>query len=51
METPRRKRKHLTPSELETHLAGLATASEEEIDELLTDLLCHSYADQEAQNS
>ena len=41
---------HLTAEELAEHLKLLATASREDRDELLTDLLCHVYRTKDAQN-
>ncbi len=40
----------LTADELAEHLQLLATASRDDVDELLTDLLCHVYRTKDAQN-
>jgi predicted ArsR family transcriptional regulator len=41
----------LTTDELAEHLSLLETASREDLDELLTDLLCHVYRTKDSQNS
>lgn len=40
----------ITEKELSDHLALLANASRDDLDELLTDLLCHVYRTKDAQN-
>jgi hypothetical protein len=40
----------ITPQELSDHLELLTTASRDDLDELLTDLLCHVYRTKDAQN-
>jgi hypothetical protein len=40
----------LTPTELREHLRILNVASRDDLDELLTDLLCHVYRTKDAQN-
>jgi hypothetical protein len=40
----------ITPKELAEHLELLTTASRDDLDELLTDLLCHVYRTKDAQN-
>ena len=40
----------ITAKELEEHLELLADASRDDLDELLTDLLCHVYRTKDAQN-
>ncbi len=41
----------MTTDELAEHLSLLKVASREDLDELLTDLLCHVYRTKDAQNS
>lgn len=41
----------MTTDELEEHLSLLKVASREDLDELLTDLLCHVYRTKDSQNS
>jgi hypothetical protein len=41
----------MTTDELAEHLSLLTVASREDLDELLTDLLCHVYRTKDAQNS
>ncbi len=41
----------MTTDELAEHLGLLKTASREDLDELLTDLLCHVYRTKDSQNS
>jgi predicted ArsR family transcriptional regulator len=41
----------LTTDELAEHLQLLKVASREDLDELLTDLLCHVYRTKDSQNS
>lgn len=41
----------MTPKQLLEHLRALAAAKEVELDELLTDLLVHSYPTRQIQNS
>jgi len=40
----------LTPKELADHLKLLSSSSRDDVDELLTDLLCHVYRTKDAQN-
>jgi hypothetical protein len=40
----------MTPRELQEHLKLLNVASRDDMDELLTDLLCHVYRTKDAQN-
>ena len=40
----------ITAKELAEHLELLTTASRDDLDELLTDLLCHVYRTKNAQN-
>ena len=40
----------ITEKELSEHLELLETASRDDLDELLTDLLCHVYRTKDAQN-
>lgn len=40
----------MTLTELQEHLKLLDVASRDELDELLTDLLCHVYRTKDAQN-
>ena len=40
----------MTPTELKEHLRLLNVASRDDLDELLTDLLCHVYRTKDAQN-
>ncbi len=40
----------ITAKELSDHLELLETASRDDLDELLTDLLCHVYRTKDAQN-
>jgi hypothetical protein len=40
----------MTPRELREHLQLLSVASRDDLDELLTDLLCHVYRSKDAQN-
>ena len=40
----------MTSEELRDHLRLLNVASRDELDELLTDLLCHVYRTKDAQN-
>jgi hypothetical protein len=40
----------ITAKELAEHLELLTTASRDDLDELLTDLLCHVYRTKDAQN-
>ena len=40
----------ITPQELSDHLELLTTASRDDLDELLTDLLCHVYRTKDSQN-
>lgn len=40
----------ITPTELAEHLRLLETASRDDLDELLTDLLCHVYRSKASQN-
>jgi hypothetical protein len=40
----------MTSDELREHLRLLGVASREDVDELLTDLLCHVYRTKDAQN-
>ena len=40
----------MTNKELAEHLRLLRTASRDDLDELLTDLLCHVYRTKDAQN-
>jgi hypothetical protein len=40
----------MTPRELKEHLGLLEVASRDDLDELLTDLLCHVYRTKDAQN-
>ena len=41
----------LTPEELAKHLSLLTASSAKDLDELLTDLLCHVYRTRNAQDS
>ena len=41
----------MTTDELAEHLSLLTVASREDLDELLTDLLCHVYRTKDSQNS
>ena len=41
----------MTTDELVEHLSLLKVASREDLDELLTDLLCHVYRTKDSQNS
>ena len=41
----------MTTDELAEHLSLLEVASREDLDELLTDMLCHVYRTKDAQNS
>ena len=41
----------MTTDELSEHLQLLKVASREDLDELLTDLLCHVYRTKDSQNS
>ena len=41
----------MTTDELAEHLSLLKVASREDLDELLTDLLCHIYRTKDSQNS
>ena len=41
----------MTSDELATHLSLLTVSSTKDLDELLTDLLCHVYRTRDAQNS
>jgi hypothetical protein len=43
--------KTMTPRELAEHLRTLKVSKEQELDELLTDLLVHSYKTKTIQNS
>jgi hypothetical protein len=40
----------MTPNELREHLRLLGVASRDDMDELLTDLLCHVYRSKDSQN-
>ncbi len=40
----------MTPKELGEHLRLLRVASRDDLDELLTDLLCHVYRTKDSQN-
>jgi hypothetical protein len=40
----------MTANELREHLRLLSVASRDDLDELLTDLLCHVYRTKDAQN-
>ncbi len=40
----------MTPKELAEHLRLLKVASRDDLDELLTDLLCHVYRTKDSQN-
>jgi hypothetical protein len=40
----------MTAEELREHLRLLKVASRDDLDELLTDLLCHAYRTKDAQN-
>jgi hypothetical protein len=40
----------MTTDELKEHLRLLSVASRDDLDELLTDLLCHVYRTKDAQN-
>ena len=40
----------ITPNELAEHVRLLQSASRDDLDELLTDLLCHVYRTKDAQN-
>ena len=40
----------ITPQELAEHLRLLTVASRDDMDELLTDLLCHVYRTKDSQN-
>ena len=43
--------KTMTPRELAEHLRALKASKEQDLDELLTDLLVHSYPTKTVQNS
>jgi hypothetical protein len=43
--------KTMTPRELATHLRALKLSKEQDLDELLTDLLVHSYPTKAIQNA
>jgi len=43
--------KKMTAEELAEHLRLLETADRDDLDELLTDLLCHVYRSKDSQNS
>jgi hypothetical protein len=43
--------KTMTPRELAEHLRALKASKEQDLDELLTDLLVHSYPTKAVQNS
>ena len=47
----RRTMKTMTPRELAEHLRALKASKEQDLDELLTDLLVHSYPTKTVQNS
>ena len=47
----RRIMKTMTPRELAEHLRALKASKEQDLDELLTDLLVHSYPTKVVQNS
>jgi len=40
----------MTPDELREHLRLLTVASRDDMDELLTDMLCHVYRTKDSQN-
>ena len=46
-----RTMKTMTPRELAEHLRALKASKEQDLDELLTDLLVHSYPTKAVQNS
>ena len=50
-ETTTQTMKTMTPRELAEHLRLLKASTERELDELLTDLLVHSYPTKAVQNS
>ncbi len=45
------KPRKLTPQQLAAHLRLLEAASREDVDSLLTDLLCHVYKSRDSQDS
>jgi hypothetical protein len=49
-EARRVQKPQMTTDELSEHLQLLEVASREDLDELLTDLLCHVYRSKDAQN-